>query len=129
MVPHGNLGVMYSTLGAIREGDVEFQEGQRMEPTLFGYSNLAGTYLNLEKTDDARKLIEQAQAHKLDGLVFRITLYSLAFLRGDSTEMARELAWAAGRPGEEDPFLSAQADTEACYGRLTRARDFYSPSC
>jgi serine/threonine protein kinase/tetratricopeptide (TPR) repeat protein len=124
MVPHGNLGVMYSTLGQYEKAISEFQEGQRMEPTLFGYSNIAGTEVNLERTDDARKLIEQAQANKLDGLVFRYTLYSLAFLRGDSAEMARELAWAAGRPGEEDPLLSAQADTEAYYGRLTRARDF-----
>ena len=88
MVPHGNLGVMYSTLGQYEKAMSEFQEGQRMEPTLFGYSNFAGTYLNLKRPDDARKLIEQAQANKLDGLVFRSLLYSLAFLRGDSAEMA-----------------------------------------
>jgi tetratricopeptide (TPR) repeat protein len=124
MVPHGNLGVMYSTLGQYEKALSEYQEGQRMEPTLFGYSNIAGTYVNLEKQEDGKKLIEQAQANKLDGLVFRYTLYGLAFLRGDNAEMERQLAWAAGRPGEEDQLLSAQSDTEAYYGRLTRARDF-----
>jgi len=38
--------------------------------------------------------------------------------------MEQQLAWAAGRPGEEDSMLSIQSDTEAYYGRLTRARDF-----
>jgi len=109
MVPHGNLGVMYSTLGQYDKALSQYQEGQRLEPTLFGYSNIAGTYLNLERPDDAKKLIEQAQANKLDGLVFRFTLYGLAFLRGDGAEMERQLAWAAGRPGEEDQMLSNQA--------------------
>ncbi len=124
MVPHGNLGVMYSTLGQYDKALAAFQEGQQLEPTLFGYSNIAGTYVNLERPADARKLIEQAQANKLDGLVFRYTLYGLAFLRGDSAEMERQLAWAAGRPGEEDPMLSDQSDTEAYHGHLTRAHDF-----
>ena len=43
MVPHGNLGVMYSALGQYEKAISEYQEGQRMEPTLFGYSNIAGT--------------------------------------------------------------------------------------
>jgi len=38
--------------------------------------------------------------------------------------MEQQLAWAAGRAGDEDAMLSGQADTEAYYGRLTRARDY-----
>jgi tetratricopeptide (TPR) repeat protein len=37
--------------------------------------------------------------------------------------MERQVAWAAGRPGEEDQMLNAQADTQAYYGRLVKARD------
>jgi tetratricopeptide (TPR) repeat protein len=37
--------------------------------------------------------------------------------------MERQVAWAAGRPGEEDQVLSTQADTEAYYGRMEKARD------
>src|SRR5207245_2184435 len=36
----------------------------------------------------------------------------------------QQLAWGSGKPGDEDILLSAQSDTEACYGRLTKARDF-----
>jgi eukaryotic-like serine/threonine-protein kinase len=34
------------------------------------------------------------------------------------------LSWAAGKPGTEDLLLWFQSNTEAYYGRLTRARDF-----
>jgi eukaryotic-like serine/threonine-protein kinase len=38
--------------------------------------------------------------------------------------MEQQLSWGAGKPGAEDPLLSAQSDTDAYYGRLTNARDF-----
>ena len=38
--------------------------------------------------------------------------------------MEHQVAWAAGKPGTEDLLLSFQSDTEAYYGRLTKARDF-----
>jgi ATP/maltotriose-dependent transcriptional regulator MalT len=38
--------------------------------------------------------------------------------------MRQQVAWAAGRPGEEDWLLSTQSDTEAYFGRLANARDF-----
>jgi eukaryotic-like serine/threonine-protein kinase len=37
--------------------------------------------------------------------------------------MERQVAWGAGRPGEEDQMLNDHADTQAYYGRLEKARD------
>jgi tetratricopeptide (TPR) repeat protein len=37
--------------------------------------------------------------------------------------MERQVAWGAGRPGEEDQMLNNHADTQAYYGRLEKARD------
>jgi hypothetical protein len=34
------------------------------------------------------------------------------------------VAWGSGKPGAEDLMLSTQSDTEAYYGRMSRARDF-----
>jgi tetratricopeptide (TPR) repeat protein len=124
LVPHTNLGYIYSSLGQYDKAAVETEESQRLEPSLTGYGNLANIYINLNRLDDARTLLQQAQANKLDGLVIRSDLYGLAFLRGDTPEMERQIAWGAGRPGEEDAMLSTQSDTEAYYGRLSRARDF-----
>ena len=38
--------------------------------------------------------------------------------------MARQVAWAAGKPGDEDILLSFQSDTQAYYGRLMKSRDY-----
>jgi eukaryotic-like serine/threonine-protein kinase len=124
LVPHTNLGYIYSTLGQYDKAAAETEQSQRLESSLTGFGNLAGIYMNLNRLDDARSVLQQAQANKLDGLVIRVTWYDLAFLRSDAAEMERQAAWAAGRPGEEDSMLSTQSDTEAYYGRLTRARDF-----
>jgi hypothetical protein len=51
-------------------------------------------------------------------------MYYLAFLRRDSAQMEQQVAWGAGKPGAEDVLLSAQSDTEAYYGRRSKARDF-----
>jgi eukaryotic-like serine/threonine-protein kinase len=124
MVPHVNLGFVYSSLGQYDKAAVETEEGQRIEPHLTGYGNLANIYMQLGRLDDARAMLQQAQAKSFDGLVLRGDRYALAFLSGDTAEMAKDVAWGAGRPGEEDQMLSTQSDTEAYYGRLASARDF-----
>jgi ATP/maltotriose-dependent transcriptional regulator MalT len=48
----------------------------------------------------------------------------LAFLDSDTTEMARQFDQAIGKPGAQDSMLSAQANTEAYYGRLAKAREY-----
>jgi len=123
LVPHANLGSMYSNLGQYEKSAAETEEGQRLEPTLVGYGNLAGTYINLNRLDDARALLQKAEVSKLDGLAIRSDRYLLAFLQDDAADMQRQVDWAAGRPGEEDQMLSTHSDTQAYYGRLSQARD------
>jgi tetratricopeptide (TPR) repeat protein len=124
VVPPANLGSIYATLGQHEKAIAETQEALRLEPTVVGYGNLAGEYIALNRPDDAKKAIEQAQGRKLEGDYLHQEIYFLAFLKGDGAEMERQVAWAAGRPGSEDLLLSFQSDTEAYYGRLVKARDF-----
>ena len=125
LVPPGNLGSIYAGLGQYEKAVAETQEALRLEPNaVISYSNLAIDYLALNRSDDAKKAIEQAHEHKLDADYFHWTIYQLAFLKGDAAEMERQVAWAAGKPGSEDLLLSFQSDTEAYYGRLVKARDF-----
>ncbi len=125
LVPPNNLGAIYAELGQYEKSVAETQESLRLEPNaVVGYGNLAGIYLALNRLDDAKKAIEQAQERKLDGDTLHWTIYQLAFLKGDAPEMERQVAWGAGKPGSEDLLLSFQSDTEAYYGRLVKARDF-----
>jgi serine/threonine protein kinase/Flp pilus assembly protein TadD len=123
MVPHGNLGVCYGALGQYDKAVKETETAQRLEPAIIGYGNLASFYIEANRLKDARSTIQEAQQKNFDGLIIRGDLYSLAFLAGDRAEMERQVAWGAGRPGEEDQLLSLHADTEAYYGRLEKARD------
>ncbi len=124
LVPHTNLGLMYSVLGQYDKAVAQTEESLRLEPTLASYGNLAAFYINLNQPDVAKRTIQEAQTHKLDGLAIRSDIYSLAFLQSDAAEMNRQVEWAAGRPGEEDQMLTIHSDTQAYYGRLTQARDF-----
>ncbi|MGB7464960.1 MAG: serine/threonine-protein kinase [Candidatus Acidiferrum sp.] len=122
--PPLNLGVVYQQLGRYDKAVVETEEAQRLAPTTTGYGNLAFEYIALNRLDDADKVLQGAQSKDFEGLDIRASLYLLSFLRGNSKGMEQQLAWAAGRLGDEDVMLSGQADTEAYYGRLTRAQDY-----
>ena len=122
-IPHGNLAVIYSALGQFDKAITEVETQQRLEPNIVGYGNLATNYINVNRLKEARQTLQEAQQKNFDGFFIRSNLYALAFLSGDSAEMERQVAWAAGRPGEEDQMLDVHADTQAFYGRLEKARD------
>jgi serine/threonine protein kinase/tetratricopeptide (TPR) repeat protein len=122
--PPLNLGVVYQQLGQYDKAVVKTEEAQRLAPTVTGYGNLAFEYIALNRLDDAEKVLQRAQASDFDGIDIRANLYLLYFLRGNNKGMEQQLAWAAGRPGDEDMMLSGQADTEAYYGRRMHARDY-----
>jgi len=101
------------------------QEALRLEPnSIVGIINVAWVNLALNRTEEARSTLEQALGRQLDGMYLHLGSYYVAFLRGDSETMQQQLAWAGGRPGEEDWLLTAQSDTEAYFGRLVKAREF-----
>ena len=122
-VPHANLGSLYTIVGQYEKAIAETEIAQKLEPNIVGYSNLAGTYISVGRFKDAQQTLLEAQQKGFDGFIIRASLYSLAFLSGDAAEMDREVAWAAGRPGEEDQMLNIDADTQAYHGRLEKARE------
>ena len=64
-------------------------------------------------------MVRQAQARNLDDFVLRQILYALAFIAGDSSGMAEQQQWFAGKP-EENNGLSLESDTEAYAGHLAK---------
>jgi eukaryotic-like serine/threonine-protein kinase len=123
-VPAGNLGYIYGQLGQYDKSLAATLEAQRLAQDATGYGNLADTYLELNRLDDVQKTIDDAQKHSRAGDFLHLAIYQLAFVRSDTAEMERQVAWAAGKPGTEDILLSFQSDTEAYYGHLAKARDF-----
>jgi len=120
---HNNLGVVYSTLGQFEKAAEETREANRLAPNVVGYGNLIGTYLTLNRFDEAKQTFDRAIAEKLDGPGLRLQRHYLAFVQGDNAAMAEQVRAVAGKPGEEDTLLSAQSDSDAYFGRLGKARE------
>jgi len=124
-VPHGNLGANYATLGQYDQSLSETQQAMELDPNrVTSYSNMAQVLLALNRPDEAKAMLDKALALKLDSGTLRWWIYYWDFLKGDTAGMLQQVAWVAGKPGDEDPLLAAQADTEAYFGRLSKARDF-----
>ena len=64
-----------------------------------------------------------AHAKGLDSRLAPV-LYGIAFYRDDTSEMARQVASAAGNAADEELLLALQADTAAYFGHLGKAREF-----
>ena len=123
--PFANLSAIYRDMGRYDESLNKLREAVRLAPeNVIEWSQLALTYLNLNRWDEAEATCHQALEYKLDGGLLRLDIYLLAFMRGDTAQMERQVNWAAGKPGDEDLLLGVQAETETYYGRLSRARDF-----
>jgi tetratricopeptide (TPR) repeat protein len=123
-VPHANLAVAHAFRGWHEQAIAEAREAMRLSPDhALLYANLSRFYIFRNSLEEAQTTIEEALARKLEHPLLHLNLYYLAFLRHDGPGMQQQAAWGAGQPGAESFLLSAQADTEAFYGRLEKARE------
>ena len=118
-----NLGVVYAEQGQHeKSAELTRQELQLNSDNVAPYDNLANAYLALQRFDDARQTIREAQAKKLDDYITRNALYALAFLSSDSAGMAEQQKWFAGKP-EETFVLALASDTEGYLGHDAKAHE------
>jgi eukaryotic-like serine/threonine-protein kinase len=121
--PYNELGVTYSAEGNYEKAEEAMRQRLALAPdNITSYDNLANIQLALQHFDEAKEMIAQAHARKLDDIVGRNALYGAVFLLGDSSGMAEQQQWFAGRP-EENFGLSLASDTEAYAGHLGKARE------
>ena len=125
-VPYDYQGIIDSTLGRYEKALAEHREEVTLAGTsAFGYSNLAYTYMYMNRLEEAKAVAAEAAQKKLDKADVHFLLYQLAYLQGDDASMRREVEWAQGRP-DESLFRTAQARTLAARGRLGQAGQVYA---
>lgn len=123
-IPHHALGFNLQELGRYEESVAESREALRLNPDASPpYATLAYSCLALNQPDVAEATVQQAQLHSVGAMWLRGARYELAFFRGDTKEIERLLTDAVGKENQQD-LLSTHSDTEAYYGRLTKARYF-----
>jgi DNA-binding winged helix-turn-helix (wHTH) protein/tetratricopeptide (TPR) repeat protein len=119
----GGLGLIYMALGQYESALKEHQQVLRLSPyDSVAFRFVAYTYLLLDRVEDAAATAREARAKGLDSALGP-TVYLIAFYQNDAPEMARQVAAAAGKTGEEDLLLALNADTAAYFGHLRRARE------
>ncbi|MGC2817344.1 MAG: protein kinase [Candidatus Acidiferrum sp.] len=120
---HDGLGTVYYVQGEWEKARAAFSQSLQLAPDSGSpYWGLANSLLALQRFDETRQTIQQAQARKLDNYGLRSALYAVAFIRRDSAAMAEQQQWLAGKP-EEDEGLSLASDTEAYAGHLAKAQE------
>jgi eukaryotic-like serine/threonine-protein kinase len=122
--PPNDLACLYYILGQCDKGLVEANKALILSPHALIYANVALQFLCLNHVNDAEATVREAQVKNYDSPYLRLHLYRLEFLKNDPAEMAKQVAWAAGKPGTEDMFLESEANTAAYFGHLKQARDF-----
>jgi serine/threonine protein kinase/tetratricopeptide (TPR) repeat protein len=119
---HGNLGNVYAALGEYEKAMEEFRQD------VSSFDNITNALLALQRFDEARQTIQQAQTRKLDDPILHNARYALDFLAGtDFHAMAEEQQWFMGK-SEENFGFSLASDTEAYVGHLHRARELTKQS-
>ncbi|HYA22571.1 MAG TPA: protein kinase, partial [Terriglobales bacterium] len=119
-----DLALVYSCQGQYEKAS-EIQRGSlRVQPDdVTAYGNLANFALALQRFDEARQIIREAQNRKLDDYFLRSVSYGLAFLGSDAAGIASDQQWFAHEAESEHYGLSLESDTEAYGGRLGKARE------
>ena len=103
----GTWECIYATLGNQEKALKEYLEAMRLEPNSeINYLNLGGAYSNLNRLDEAQAVYKQAEEHKLESENLLASRYTLAFLKGDTAQMAHLASAAMGKPGTEDVLLA-----------------------
>jgi len=94
-----SLGWAAWGLGQYQQAVTPLRESIRLDPKFIPpVSNLTATLTALNQFDDARKVLEGADAAGIDHIALRQEAFILAFIANDTAGMTRELNAALARP-------------------------------
>jgi serine/threonine protein kinase/tetratricopeptide (TPR) repeat protein len=121
---YGMLGVVYAERGQYEKAVELERQAVRLAPDyVWWYGDLANYSLDLQRSEEARQIIHEAQARKMDALYFHEILYAIAFLGADSGAMAEQQQWFSDTHEYENFGLALASNSEAYGGHLGKARE------
>jgi len=127
-VPRDNLALNYEATGQHEKAVANASEAIRLDPKdRYAYQNLASGYQFLGRYDEAKAVADQAIAQKAEPWTIYVTLYALAFIRGDEAAMRQEVERGQGKP-QEPVVLVLKGNGECAQGRIKKARASYARS-
>jgi eukaryotic-like serine/threonine-protein kinase len=119
-----NLGLVYAAQGQYEKAtEITTQVARRAPEAVSEYENLANYSLALQRYDETRQVIHEAQSRKIDDFILHNASYALAFVGADPAAMAEQERWFASKAEFENVGLALESDTEAYGGHLRKARE------
>jgi serine/threonine protein kinase/tetratricopeptide (TPR) repeat protein len=122
--PHAFLsGFIYPVLGQYEKAAEEAQKTIDLAPEFgVGYVHLGYNSLNLNRLGEAENAARKASERKVEIPLLAVLRYDVAFLKGDSGGMQREVAAARGKSAAEELISDRQAFALAYSGHLQEAK-------
>ena len=121
---YNNLAIELAAEGQYERAMEAARQAGRLAPDRVAWRmNLAAYTLALQRFDETRQILHEAQARKIDDVTLHNALYALAFFGADSAAMEEQQKWFADHPDYENFGLALASDTEAYVGHLGRARE------
>jgi serine/threonine protein kinase/Tfp pilus assembly protein PilF len=122
--PHTFLaGFIYPVLGRYEKAAEEGRKAIELAPdTLTGYFILGDDLVYLDRPSEAEDVLRRVSERKMEGPFLSRQRFDVAFLKGDSAGMQREVVAAEGKPGTEDWLSDRQAFALAYTGHLQESR-------
>lgn len=122
---HLRLWQLYSELGDYEKSLAEINEAIRLDPArAVDYMDLIENYIDLNRLQDARNLMNKIYADEIESSDLHIKIYILDFLEHDPAGMKNQAEWIAGKPEAEDILLALESETAAYAGRMNQSRSF-----
>jgi serine/threonine protein kinase/tetratricopeptide (TPR) repeat protein len=123
-IAYVDLSIIYCGLAQWDRALAASLEAKRLNPdNAIANGNLVDDYALANRLDEAKSAYEAAMSQEIENSDMHRGRYGVAFLEGDTAEMARQVAMEASKPDSEDVLLSEASDTEGFYGRLGKARE------
>jgi tetratricopeptide (TPR) repeat protein len=116
------LGVAYNYAGQNEKSLDAFQAAMRLNPSAISSSNVALTFLYLNRFAEAKEVCSQAVQKGMASASCHRFLYFVAFVTGDAAAIEQQLNWAAAQADQYE-FLTWQAGTAAFRGQMRRERE------
>jgi DNA-binding winged helix-turn-helix (wHTH) protein/Flp pilus assembly protein TadD len=120
-----HLALAYGMQGEYEKAAESTRQGVRLmqDPSRIANDNLVNDIVGLQRFDEARQVIRDAQARNMDDYQLHEVLYVLGFFGPDSAVMTEQQLWFAARPQYENFGLALASDAEAYRGHLDKARE------
>jgi serine/threonine protein kinase/Flp pilus assembly protein TadD len=125
-VPLDNLALQYYGVGHFDKALANASQGYQLDPKdTFANQNLAGSYMVLNRYDEAKSVITNAQIQNLSFTGAR-DLYAIAFMQHDQSAMQRNLEVLKGKGIREVLILLFKGEGEYSQGKTQTARQTFA---